>query len=274
MLEKIDYIEPVCPLCNRSGLYAAKQNAPSGRIPVGRIIEKVDSLFNKNDYTEAGRLLEYWRGEAIALNDKSGELSMESELIGYYRKQGIKEKGLLSVGRALELVEELKQENMPSGATVLINCATAYNAFGMPEDALPLYLMAEMVYKDTLEEGDARFGGLYNNMAIVLSELGYFEEAEKAYHSAVDVMESIPGGEADTAITYINLAHMYDSFNIKEKPEECMKRAHELLSGAGLPHDGYYAFVLLKCAPSFEYFGESELAEKMKGEAEKIYAGT
>ena len=135
------------------------------RIPVGRIIDKVDSLFDRNDYVEAGRLLVHWRDEAIALNDKSGELAMESELVGYYRKQNEKEKGLTSVSRALVLVDELEQGTLASGATIYINCATAYKAFGMPKEAMPLYRRAERTYRQVLASDDARFGGLYNNMA-------------------------------------------------------------------------------------------------------------
>ncbi len=273
MLDKFDYIEPACPLCGGADFYNPKKNSPEGRIPVPRIIEKADALFAKNDYTEAGRLLEYWRREAVSLKDKSGELSMESELVGFYRKRNDRENGLKSVARALELTEELGQEEFASGATVLLNCATAYNAFGMPEEALPLYLRAEMVYEDTLEKNDARFGGLYNNMATVLSELGYFTDAEKAYFSALRIMEKIDGGEADCAITYINLAHMYEEYGREEKISACMKKAKELLQRESLPRSGYYAFVLEKCAPSFEHFGDAETADIMRKESQRIYAG-
>lgn len=67
-------------------------------MPVARILEKADALFDKNDYVSAGRLLENWESEAVALRDKRGELSIVSELMGFYRKVGDKEKGLKSVG--------------------------------------------------------------------------------------------------------------------------------------------------------------------------------
>ncbi len=273
MLDKFDYLEPVCHLCGGADFYNPKKDAPEGRIPVPRILDKADALFAKNDYTEAGRLLEYWRDEAVALKDKSGELSMENELVGFYRKQNDSENGLKSVMRALELAGELEQENFASGATVILNCATAYNAFGMPEEALPLYLSAEMIYEDILEEGDARFGGLYNNMATTLSNLGYFSDAEKAYLSALRIMESIDGREADSAITYINLAHMYEEYGREEKISACIENAKKLLEDENLPHNGYYAFVIEKCAPSFEHFGDAETADKMRKESQLIYAG-
>ena len=75
MLDKFDYAEPACPLCDGKDFYYPQKDAPLGKIPVDRIIDKVDSLFNKNDYEEAGRLLEYWKNEAraaIARKDMHG----------------------------------------------------------------------------------------------------------------------------------------------------------------------------------------------------------
>ncbi len=271
MLDKFDYKEPSCPLCGGREFYYPDKDAPLGFIPTDRIIRKVDSCFDKNDYEEAGRLLNYWRDEAVKLRDKGGELAMESELIGYYRKQNDRENGLFSVAKALALTDELNQGDMASGATVFINCATAYKAFGMSEDAIPLYILAENIYKNVLPEGDCRFGGLYNNMALALVDLNEFEKAEASYFSALAVMGSIAGGEAESAVTYVNMAHMYEKQGKREKISECMKNARELLESDSLEHNGAYAFVLEKCAPSFGYFGEAELCEKMKREALRIY---
>ncbi len=274
MLDKFDYREPSCPLCDGGEFYNPDKDAPTERIPVVRIIERADLLFGKNDYRAAGRLLVYWRDEARALKDKGGELAMESELVGYYRKQNDKERCLASAARALLLTEELGQGDMASGATVFINCATAYKAFGMAEEALPLYRRAEEVYKKVLDKGDGRFGGLYNNMALALSELGDFLLAEEAYFSALEIMKGVKGGEAESAITYINLAHMYEASGEIGKISACMRSAYELLKSDGLVHDGYYAFVLEKCAPSFGYFGNSAAYEEFKRESEAIYEGT
>ncbi len=274
MPDKFDYAEPSSPLCDGKDFYYPEKEAPLGRIPVGRVIDKVDSLFDKNDYVEAGRLLVYWKNEAVALRDRHGELAMESELIGYYRKQNDRERGLASVLRALVLVDALHQGEMASGATVFINCATAYKAFGRAEDALPLYRRAQEIYNRVLEPDDPRFGGLYNNMALTLGELGDFEGAEQAYFAALDIMEKASRGEAESAITYINLAHLYENTEKSEKIDDCMKKAYRLLKSESLPHDGYYAFVLEKCAPSFGYFGETAAYEEFQKEAKRIYEGS
>ncbi len=272
MLDEFDYKEPACPLCDGKDFYYPKKDAPLGHIPVDRVISKVDSLFDKNDYLEAGRLLVYWENEAKALRDKRGELAIQSELVGFYRKQNNVEKGITAVNRALELVEELNQGDMASGATIFINCATAYKAFGKPQEAMPLYEKAEEIYKKNLQPNDSRFGGLYNNMALALADLGKFQEAEASYFSALSVMEKVPKGEAECAITYINLAHMYEDFGVAEKISGCMEKAYLLLKSDNLIHDGYYAFVIEKCAPSFAYFGNKNMCDEFKKEAQEIYA--
>ncbi len=273
MLDKFDYAEPSCPLCGGGDFYYPKNDAPDGRIPIDRIISRIDALFDKNDCNEAGRVLLYWRGEAVALRDKRGELAMEDELIGYYRKCSDKENCLKSVRRALALTDELGQSEMASGATVFINAATAYKAFGMAEAALPLYERAELICKKTLNPGDVRFGGLYNNMALALADLERFDEAEEAYMSALELMSKAEHGEAEAAITCVNLAHLYEKSGNEEKIHASMKKAYELLHTESLPRNGYYAFVLEKCAPSFRYFGDIGAYEEFKREYERIYAG-
>ena len=71
---------------------------PSGTIPIMRIIEKIDDMFEKDDLQGAKRVLEYWEKEAKALNDAKGLLEVLSEQIGLYRKLGEKDKGLAAVG--------------------------------------------------------------------------------------------------------------------------------------------------------------------------------
>ncbi len=274
MLDEFDYKEPCCPLSGGKEFYYPKNDAPLGRIPVGRVIEKLDSLFDKNEYDAAERLLTYWKNEAIELKDKQGELAIENELVGFYRKQGEKEKGLRCVESALKLVNELEQGDNSSGATIFVNCATAYKAFDMLPEALSFYERAEEIYKKTLSCDDYRFGALYNNMALSLEDIGEFTKAEKAYFSALDIMAKATRGEAECAITYVNLAHMYEKWGKTEKINDCMKKAYELLQSENLPHNGYYAFVLEKCAPSFGYFGDKEIYEQMIGKVKEIYERT
>lgn len=272
-IDPFDYKEPHCALCGGKEFYYPDRNKPLGTVPVARILEKADALFDKNDYVSAGRLLENWESEAVALRDKRGELSIVSELMGFYRKVGDKEKGLKSVGRGLELVKELDLGRSASAATVLLNAATTLKSFGRADEAIPLYERTEGIYDETLEPNDANFGGLYNNYALALVDMKRYKEAERYYKKALDVMAKAEHGEADAAITWVNMAHLYEAW--KEESESlvcgCMDQAIGLLNTPSLPRNGYYAFVCSKCAPSFGYFGYFLEDADLKKRAKEIY---
>ena len=54
---------------------------------------------------------------------------------------------------------------------------------------------------------------------------------------------------------------------------DCVERAWELLNDESVPHNGYYAFVAEKCAPTFGFYGFFAYEKELKERAEKIYAG-
>ena len=56
------------------------------RIPVSRVIKKLDELLSKNEMDEVTRLLNNWRREAVQIGDLSGELSIVNEQLGHFRK--------------------------------------------------------------------------------------------------------------------------------------------------------------------------------------------
>ncbi len=267
MISKEDLKYDMQPCCDING-----KNARYGkRIDVRRVIEKLDSFFNKNDLVSAGRLLEYWRTEAEVIGDLNGELSIISEMIGYYRKTSEKEKALTAVSRAVTLIEILKNEKTVSAATVYLNAATTLKAFGKAAEAMPLYEKAYTIYKENLDENDPKFGGFYNNVGLAYADIGEKEKAEKAYRSAISVMMKNINGKPEVAITYVNLAHLYEKDGRKEDIKEALNTAKTLLEDKSIPRNGYYAFVLSKCAPSFRYFDYNEIAEKMEKEGKEIY---
>ncbi len=261
MIDEFDYKEPRCPLSN--------PNDTKERIPVRRIIERLDAHFAAKDLDGAGELLRHWSQEAEALGDLSGELSMLSELTGYYRKTLDRERAMEVIERALALVDELGQGDTVSGATVMLNCATTLKTFGQAERALTLYDKVESVYMSTLEKDDPRIAALCNNRALSLSDVGRLDEAEASYRRALDVLEHFG---LDAAITYVNLAELYDAQGKAELVEECLFFALDLLLYENIPRDGYCAFVLEKCAPSFRELGYTEVADELSRISEEIYA--
>ena len=104
-LEPEDYKEPRCPSC--TDFYYPDENANVSFIPVDRVVDRLDTLLSHNDMPAARRHLEYWLSEARMGGDKRGELAVLNELMGLYRKMGLKDKAFESAEKADELVKTL-----------------------------------------------------------------------------------------------------------------------------------------------------------------------
>lgn len=259
-----------CPACK-------KVQSGMSRIPVSRMIEKLDSFFRVNDFDGAERLLDYWQREAQSIGDLSGELSVVNEMLGLTRKMSKKERGEQAVARALELIELTNTGELVSAATILLNAATTCNAFGNPERAMQLYERAKDIYeKENLPADDLNFAAFYNNAATTLVVLARYAEAENYYKKAIDITKKHAKAILDTAITYVNMAHLYEAWEGPEtrKIEKSLQVAEELLNDAGIERNSYYAFVCEKCAPSFDYYGYFFFANELLERRRSIYEGT
>ena len=269
ILSKEDYEEPICPLCR------PRDATP---IPVGRVIEKLDEYLNRNDYGAAEKHLQYWLAEAEAGGDARGRLAVLNEQIGLSRKLGRAAEALCAAEAALEQAESLGMGGTVTMGTTLVNAATAYKAFGHAEAALPLYERAQAIYEESLPPGDARLGGLYNNMALALTDLGNYRKAKALYEKALGVMAQQPDGAAEQAITWCNLADLAAAEQGLEAAEarigDCLDRAFALLDTPGLPRSGYYAFVCEKCAPTFGYYGWFAAEQELQRRTKEIYERT
>ena len=141
-------------------------------IPQQRIMEKLDRLLEAQDREGAERHLLYWMQEAVNADDRRGQLLLNNELIGFYRKAGRGEEALAAADRALKLLEELDLTRTRSAGTTCVNAATANSAFGRPERALALFEQARAVYEAAPDTPRHLLGGLYNNMAVTCRDLG------------------------------------------------------------------------------------------------------
>lgn len=98
-----DYKEPRCLSC--TDFYYPDENANVTPIPVDRVVDRLDILLSHNEMPAARRHLEYWLSEARMGGDKRGELAVLNELMGLYRKMGLKDKAFESAEKADELVK-------------------------------------------------------------------------------------------------------------------------------------------------------------------------
>ena len=249
-----------------------------GPVPQQRIMEKVDALMARRDYAGVERTLRYWLAEAKAGADLRGELMIRNELIGHYRKTGEAEKAEESIGEAMRLLQVSGLEDSLTAATTRVNAGTALNAFGDNERALTLFEEARRIMEQSQACAPATLGGLYNNMGLVLTALGRPGEALDLYEKALAQMARAPHGSLEQAVTCLNMANAVEAMDGAEKGEtrinRLLEQAEDLLGSEDLPHDGYYAYVCEKCAPTYEYYGCFLTAERLRQTAEAIYAGT
>ncbi len=267
-LKPEDYVEPACPLCDDP--YKVQS------IPQQRIIEKMDEYMSRRDYAGAEKHLLYWLEEAKMNRDLRGELMLRNELIGHYRKVQNKEKAFENIDAALQLLQDLDFEGTISSGTTYVNSATACNAFGENERSLRLFEKAKAVYESAPGVQPALMGGLYNNMALTCAALGKYKEAMELYQQASEAMSRVENGELEQAITCLNMADTLEKMSGMEQNEnriyELLDQAYDLLKDSHGADEGYYAFVLEKCAPTFAYFGYFMAAEELEQKAAEIYA--
>ena len=268
-----DYAEPRCVLCGEP--YGAETVQS---VPQRRIIEKMDAYMARRDYAGAERHLLYWLNEAELGRDGRGRLMLLSELVGHYRKTGERDKALRRVDELLALVEELDFGATLSAGTAFVNAATALSAFGETERALALFARARAVYEGAGAQTPPQdLGGLYNNMALALAELGRFAEAHALFDRAMERMAQVPGGALERAVTCLNRADAVAAERGAEAGEAeiaaLLDEAWALLHAPDVPHNGYCAFVYEKCAPGFSYYGRFADAMELQKEAETLYEG-
>ena len=266
-----DYVEPQCLLCGEP--YGAEPKIQA--IPQQRVVQRLDEYMSRRDYDAAERHLLYWLEEAKLGRDLRGELMVRNELIGHFRKVSKRDEAFEQIESALALLKTLDFETSVSAATTYVNSATALSAFGEQARALELFRKAKALYESIPSTRAHLLGGLYNNMALSCVALGRYAEAHGLFDQAMTIMGSVPGGVLEQAITCLNRADAFTSELGAEAAEEkvsaLLDQAYDLLRDDSAPHDGYYAFVCEKCAPTFSYYGYFLAAEELEAEAKKIY---
>ncbi len=269
-LEKEDYVDPRCVLCGKPG-----EVQPTEPVPMDRILDRLRIYEDANDWEKAERHLLYWLAEAEQNGDLRGRLMLNNELMGFYRKQGDREKAIAHAEKAESLVTVLGMEETVTAGTTWVNIGTVREAFGDPAAGLTFFRKARVNYERLLPREDSRLAGLYNNMALALTAVGDYEEAGKLFRVALDVLERQGNGQLEQAITWLNMADALCAADgaeggegtTEETIEEYLSRAMSLLDTPEIPRNGYYAFVCEKCAPVFGHYGyflqEAELNRRV-----------
>lgn len=252
-------------------------DAPFRPVPQQRIRDKLDDYMSRRDYAGAERHLRYWLDETRACRDQRGELMVLNELVGHYRKTAEREKAMECAADAVKLLDVLDMGGSISEGTTCVNIATAMNAFGEDAPAMALFERARAAYEGSPATEPRLLGGLYNNMALTCAALRRYDEAEALYDKAMECMARVPYGALEQAVTCLNMANLIEDRDGMEAGEArifaLLDRASALLDAEGIPHDGYYAFVCEKCAPTFEYYGYFADAQRCQQASKGIYEG-
>lgn len=265
-LEKEDYLDFSCSSCSNDNI---------NRIPIKRIIEKVDSYYDKNDQNKAIQLLLYWEKEARSINDNDGLLSLCNELMGYYRKNENEEKSFFYVNEALGVLKKEKIEDSIMAGTTYLNIATVNKVFNNIENSLHFYNKALNIYEKLLDKNDTRLGGLYNNMALAYVDNNEFVKAKTYYNKALEIMKKDSNSRLEVAITYANLADAIEKEKgIIEGEDEInnyLEKVKQIIEDSHLERNGYYAYVISCLAPQFSYYGYFLYANELKERSKEIY---
>lgn len=257
---------------SQPGKFTGTPAAAQQKIPLPEIIAESDRLFNLNNAAAVGEHLRKWRSQAQQIGDKSGELSLLSELMGHYRMAGNRTAALAAVRDGLALISELDISGTVSCGTILINAATALQAFGEFTQAMRYYTEAFRCYQTNLEPDDWRFAGLLNNMAGACSANGDYALAEDYYQKALKVLAA-GNNLMDSAVTWVNLAQLYDMQDpTDQRINEALDRAEACFDHPAAERNGYYAHTCSKCASAFGLFGRENFEAELKSRAEDFYA--
>ncbi len=268
-LKKEDYEEPRCLL--------DMKDTKNHSLNIQRFIKTLDQCYAKDDMEGALSILNFWYNEAKSFNDDEALLSILNERMGYFRKQGLRDLAQNTITEAYEVLNRIGDFKSTFFGTTYVNMATVYKCFDMAQVALPLYKKARDIYEKNLCENDPLLAGLYNNMALALVDLNEFEEALALYNHAIKILSTHPSEHLDIAITYLNMADLYnkllDPIDASNIIDDLLKKASDLLDKKLEQNMGYYAFVCEKCAPTFSYYGYFLYAQILKERAKRIYEG-
>ena len=187
--------------------------------------------------------------------------------------------------QALELFEKATAlyESSPHTTAPLLgglynNRALTCVALGMFDEADTLYQRA-LAVMETAENGALEQAITYLNMAdaVVARAKAETRNAKRAdnAHEANRLEKAGWTSEAPHSEEASSATASYDAIPVdaacEEEVNRLLDKAYELFDTPSVPHDGYYAFVCEKCAPTFAYYGYFLADADLRERARAIY---
>lgn len=219
---------------------------------------QLDEYFRKNELDKAEPFLVGSLEQAKETEDYAAYIAVGNEMIGFYRSVSMFRKAFDIAEDVLLLMEELQLETSEHFATTLLNTATAYRAAGEMQQAYKYYQQALQIYKGLLPKGDYRFAGLYNNMSILLEQMGENEEAVKLLKEALAIVEKLEDSRAEQATTLTNLALLYFKLDKAKKAAAALNEALRIFEEEGNAEetDAHYSAALAGVGEAYYRMGD------------------
>lgn len=235
---------------------------------VAVILNKYDELLNNNLIKDAGEYLDSELKKAKEQNDAFTEMTLHNEVVSFHRRTGEQAKAVAAINEILELIEKFELKNSVLGANMYLNCATTLNFFKRTADSLPLFERAFEAYINTIPENDYRFAGFYNNYALALYDTENYTEALRYFRKALNILSLYKGNDSEMAVTFCNLAHLFEKTEDEEMLVNCLNSAYFSLKDYDGETNNNFILHCEKCIEAFKHFKKDnyikEIEEKIK----------
>lgn len=242
---------------------------------INTFFARLDTFFAENQIEKVEPFLYDSLEQAKEEKDYGAYISICNEMIGFFRSVSEFRKAFDAAEDVLLLMEELQLDHSEHFATTLLNTATAYRAAGNYQQAYTYYEQALQIYQGLIPPDDYRYAGLYNNMSILLEKMEQNDKAIQYAGKALAIIETLEGGEMETATTLTNLALLYFKISDYPKAQELLERALALFEKSGDKTDAHYSGALAGVGETYyrmKDYGKSLTAyEKALEEVEKHF---
>lgn len=242
---------------------------------INTFFARLDTFFAENQIEKVEPFLYDSLEQAKEEKDYGAYISICNEMIGFFRSVSEFRKAFDAAEDVLLLMEELQLDHSEHFATTLLNTATAYRAAGNYQQAYTYYEQALQIYQGLIPPDDYRYAGLYNNMSILLEKMEQNDKAIQYAGKALAIIETLEGGEMETATTLTNLALLYFKISDYPKAQELLEQALALFEKSGDKTDAHYSGALAGVGEAYyrmKDYGKSLTAyEKALEEVEKHF---
>lgn len=199
---------------------------------INLVLSELDALFAEERVNEIEGFLTEHIAQAASEGAQEAELTLYSEMIGFYRETGQYEKSVVCCQKAIALMDEMEIQGTIPYATMLLNIANAHRAAGLLQESLDFYNRVLPVYEERLAPDDMYYASLYNNISLLYQEMGDFRAAKEQLEKALDIVIKKENTQFEIAVTYANLANtcieLGEDDEAKARAEEAIRIFEEI----------------------------------------------